>query len=140
MQRVFDFTPAEHEVVVSRILLQVHQAVDEAFPHARPASQRFAKTAFMGSDEPTLTQIPAEPIKDTVDSNADLHSESQPKGLWAKSKERSELLDEGDEARPMENEETVRWAGRDNASLKQTLIGILTLILVALLAYLFLTF
>lgn len=142
MQRVFDFSPAEHEIVVSRILLQVHQAVDEAFPHARPASQRFAKTAFIGSDEPTLTQIPVEPLKDAVsgaDGSGESLHENASRGFWSRGRDRLEI-DAENESRKSALEEGTRWAGRDNASLKQTLIGVLTLILVALVAYLILTF
>ncbi|SME90771.1 hypothetical protein [Pseudobacteriovorax antillogorgiicola] len=55
MKRVFEFIPTDHDIIVSRTLVMVHQAIDAAFPNAAPASQRFAKTAF-GGDEPTLTQ------------------------------------------------------------------------------------
>ncbi len=141
-QRVFDFTPAEQEVVVSRVLVHLHQAIDDAFPHARPASQRFAKTAFVGYDEPTLTQlVPSEALKeagilplanDSSDDATDIgpaRPHSKPKPLH--------LSDE----QPLSQEdglgqEEVPWSSGRGMSLKQTLIGILTLILVALIAYL----
>ncbi|MFW7378262.1 MAG: hypothetical protein ACOH5I_05615 [Oligoflexus sp.] len=55
MKRVFEFVPAEHEAMVSRILVTTHQAIDEAFPDAKPAPHRFAKTVF--GDEPTVNQM-----------------------------------------------------------------------------------
>ena len=54
MKRVLEFVPSDHDIVVSRVLVLVHQAIDSEFPEAKPASQRFAKTAF--GDEPTLTK------------------------------------------------------------------------------------
>jgi len=55
MKRVFEFVPSEPEAMVSRILVVTHQAIDEAFPDAKPAPHRFAKTVF--GDEPTVNQI-----------------------------------------------------------------------------------
>jgi hypothetical protein len=134
VHRVFDFAPAEQEVIVSRILVQVHQAVDEAFPHARPASQRFAKTAFVGYDEPTLTQlVPSEAIKEALaaEQGLDALDSRTPK---------PRLLADISEEEPISQENELEGRSwdrfRDNMSVKQTLIGILTLILVALLAYL----
>ncbi|NRA65730.1 MAG: hypothetical protein HRU19_14670 [Pseudobacteriovorax sp.] len=54
MKRIFEYTPTEHDILVSRTLVMVHQAIDTDLPSARPASQRFAKTAF--GEEPTLTK------------------------------------------------------------------------------------
>lgn len=54
MKRILEFTPTEQDVIVSRSLVMVHQTIDDEFPEAKPASQRFAKTAF--GDEPTLTK------------------------------------------------------------------------------------
>ncbi len=140
MQRVFDFVPAESEIVVSRILLQVHQAIDESFPHARPASQRFAKTAFTGSDEPTLTQqIPIDALKDAqlLESGLDSLDVS---GRGGRTRPWEAGLEESNELKTLTSSEHSRWSRKDNIPLKQTLIGVLTLILVALVAYLILTF
>lgn len=49
MNRIFEFTPATEESVVPRILLLVHQAVDENFPTAEHGGRQFSKTVF--SDE-----------------------------------------------------------------------------------------
>ena len=108
--------------------MQVHQAIDTSFPHARPASQRFAKTAFVGSDEPTLTQlIPSETLREAALSEE--HSELR----GGKSRSR-EAFDAVSAEEPLE-ERASWWRVGDNIPLKQTLIGILTLILVALIAY-----
>jgi hypothetical protein len=138
VHRVFDFTPADHEVVVSRILVQVHHAVDEAFPHAKPASARFAKTAFVGYDEPTLTQlIPSEAIKEALGEEAAraVSGESPlraPKPLEVSDEQ--PISQENDNLREMS-----WWRLSENMPMKQTLIGILALVLVGLLAYLLLS-
>ncbi len=138
MHRVFDFTPADHEVVVSRILVQVHHAVDEAFPHAKPASARFAKTAFVGYDEPTLTQlIPSEAIKEAL-------GEDIPRAVSGESPLRApKPLEVSDEQPISQENENLRdmswWRLSENMPMKQTLIGILALVLVGLLAYLLLS-
>lgn len=62
MKRIFEFIPSDHDIIVTRTLVLVHQAIDNAFPSAKPASQRFAKTAF--GDEPTLTKsLPSDRAK-----------------------------------------------------------------------------
>ena len=138
MHRVFDFSPADHEVVISRILVQVHHAVDEAFPHAKPASARFAKTAFVGYDEPTLTQlIPSEAIKEALgdDLNRAVSGESplrSPKPLDVSDEQ--PISQENDNLRDMS-----WWRLSENMPMKQTLIGILALVLIGLLAYLLLS-
>ncbi len=137
MHRVFDFTPADHEVVVSRILVQVHHAVDEAFPHAKPASARFAKTAFVGDDEPTLTQlIPSEAIKESL-------GEDMPRPISGESPLRAPKPLEVSDEQPISQENELRdmswWRLSENMPMKQTVIGILALILVGLLAYLLLS-
>ncbi len=138
MQRVFDFSPADHEIVVSRILVQVHQAVDDSFPHAKPASARFAKTAFVGYDEPTLTQlIPSETLKEALgeDYSRTVSGESPlraPRPL--------EVSDEQPISQENDNlREQSWWRMSENMPIKQTLIGILALVLIGLLAYLLLT-
>lgn len=55
MKRVFEYVPSDPEAMVSRILVVIHQAIDEAFPDAKPAPHRFAKTIF--GDEPTVNQV-----------------------------------------------------------------------------------
>lgn len=138
MHRVFDFTPADHEFVVSRVLVQVHHAVDETFPHAKPASARFAKTAFVGYDEPTLTQLnPSEAMREASGEDM-LRTVSGEVPLRV-----PRPLDVSDEQPISEENETLRemswWRLSENMPMKQTLIGILALVLVGLLAYLLLS-
>ena len=49
MNRILEFTPSTEESSIPRILLLVHQAVDENFPAAEDAGRQFSKTIF--SDE-----------------------------------------------------------------------------------------
>ncbi len=139
-QRVFDFVPAEPEVVVSRILVNLHQAIDDAFPHARPASQRFAKTAFVGYDEPTLTQlVPSDALREAGIIPQGLEgSDDLPESPLRSLKPRP--LNISDEQALSEEDPLGKgpstWGSSRGMSFKQTLIGILTLILVALIAYL----
>lgn len=50
MNRIFEFTPTQESVLVSRVLVAVHKAVDENFPGALQTSRQFTKTVF--SDSP----------------------------------------------------------------------------------------
>ncbi|MBF0440600.1 MAG: hypothetical protein HQK54_01725 [Oligoflexales bacterium] len=50
MSRILEYQPVEEEVIVSRILVQIHQKVDMEFPNAAPASKRFAKTIINFAD------------------------------------------------------------------------------------------
>ena len=56
MSRLLDFNPSEEDIVVSRVLVSVHKAIDMNFPNAEPAPTRYAKTSF-GTPEETLTNI-----------------------------------------------------------------------------------
>jgi hypothetical protein len=49
LNRIYELIPSPEESVVPRILLLVHQAVDENFPTAEQAGRQFSKTVF--SDE-----------------------------------------------------------------------------------------
>jgi hypothetical protein len=51
--RILDFTPTEERVIVNRILVHVHKAIDLQFPQAKPASFQFTKTVFSDDDEHT---------------------------------------------------------------------------------------
>ena len=135
MYRVFDFQPAEQEVVVSRVLVLVHQAVDDTFPHAKPASARFAKTAFIGFDEPTLTQLlPSDATREAAptgntDETGDTPLNVQPRSHTPRSKPGIESI--SDEQPISQEDELTKglswWKRRDNAALMQTIIGVVTL-------------
>ena len=69
MSRLLDFNPTEEDIVISRVLVSVHKAIDKNFPHASPAPSRFAKTNF-GSDEVTLNeQNPTNQISENFTDN-----------------------------------------------------------------------
>ena len=53
MNRILEFSPSQEEAVVSRILVLVHQTVDECFPAAAKASRQFTKTVFSEEGERT---------------------------------------------------------------------------------------
>ena len=54
MSRLLDFNPTEEDIVISRVLVSVHKAIDKKFPHASPAPSRFAKLTL--EDEVTLNE------------------------------------------------------------------------------------
>lgn len=114
VHRSLDFTPVEDEVIVSRILMSLHQAIDDAFPHAQPASQRFAKTAFTGYDEPTLTQgIPVEALREAAEAAA-------------REEMGEDLLNDPDRQKGFFGQKS---------SKRQTLIGVAIMFVVILIAY-----
>lgn len=115
MHRSLDFTPVDDEVIVSRILMHLHQAIDDAFPDAEPASSRFAKTAFAGYDEPTLTQVaPSEALREAAEAG------------------RLEVSSED----PLGNDPDMQSGlFRSRSSRRQTLIGLAILLVMAVIAY-----
>lgn len=114
MHRSLDFTPVEDEVIVARILVQLHHAIDETFPNAQPASSRFAKTAFTGYDEPTLTQVaPTEALREAAEAA------------------RNEVSGED----PLSNDAMQRGIFGSSASRRQTMIGLAILLILAVIAY-----
>ena len=144
VHRVFEFHPAEPEVIISRVLVDLHQVIDECFPHAQPASQRFARTDFVGNDEPTLTQLlPSEAA--AKDPNPAIVRESgqelgtqPPNSPPYNSVPRAPAGAEGQgsERKSEVHADQAEWQVNRGMPVKQTIIGILALILVALLAYL----
>lgn len=46
MNRILDLLPQSEEAVVSRVLLLVHQSVDQHFPSAEKATRQYMKTVF----------------------------------------------------------------------------------------------
>lgn len=114
MHRSLDFTPVEDEVIVSRILMHLHQAIDDAFPNAEPASSRFAKTAFTGYDEPTLTQgAPMEALREAAEA--------------------ARLEELGED--PLNDPDRQRGFFGRRASKRQTLISLAIMIILLLVAY-----
>jgi hypothetical protein len=113
VHRSLDFTPVDDEVIVSRILMALHQTIDEVFPHAQPASSRFAKTAFTGYDEPTLTQsMPTEALREAAEAAR---------------------IDDGEN--PLSDSDRQKGLFGARAFKKQTFIGLGIILIVLLVAY-----
>ena len=51
--RILDFHSSPEATIVSRILVSVHQAVDESFPAAEQANRHFTKTLYNEDQEKT---------------------------------------------------------------------------------------
>lgn len=60
--RILEFTPSQEEAIVARILVLLHQAVDEHFPSAEKATRQFTKTVFSedGSERTAIGSLPSE--------------------------------------------------------------------------------
>ncbi|MCX6106625.1 MAG: hypothetical protein NTY08_12415 [Proteobacteria bacterium] len=59
MSRILEFTPSQEEALVSRVLVLVHQAMDDHLPHAGQANRRFTKTVFNQDAENTAISMAA---------------------------------------------------------------------------------
>lgn len=46
MTRILDLSPTNEDIIVSRILVLVHKAVDDNFPRAEKPNRQFSKTVF----------------------------------------------------------------------------------------------
>lgn len=72
MNRILDFSPSQEEAVVSRILVLVHQAIDDAFPSAENANRKFTKTVFSEEGgEKTAALRPGEQFAHVEDTSPD---------------------------------------------------------------------
>jgi hypothetical protein len=59
MSRILEFTPSQEEALVSRVLVLVHQAMDDHLPHAGQANRQFTKTVFNQDAENTAISMAA---------------------------------------------------------------------------------
>ena len=60
MSRILEFTPSQEEALVSRVLVLVHQAMDDHLPHAAQANRQFTKTVFNQDAENTAISMAAQ--------------------------------------------------------------------------------
>jgi hypothetical protein len=65
MSKILEITASQEEAVVSRVLLLVHQVIDEKFPNLQNSSRQFTKTVFSEEGESTAqhfipTDLPSE--------------------------------------------------------------------------------
>ncbi len=59
MTRIIDYAPSDEQNLVSRILLAVHKAADEAFPAGKGIQRQYAKTLVAGGEKtPDLRPVP----------------------------------------------------------------------------------
>jgi hypothetical protein len=54
MNRILEFSPSPEEAVVSRILVLVHQTVDECFPAVAQQNRQFTKTLFSDGERTAI--------------------------------------------------------------------------------------
>jgi len=82
MNRIFEHTPASEGAIVSRVLVAIHQAIDEHFPGAIKASRQFTKTVFSDTAEHTAADrvpgVPPPPVPGSPRNRADQPSASAP--------------------------------------------------------------
>lgn len=63
MSRILEICASQEEAIVSRVLLLVHQAIDEKFPNLQNSSRQFTKTVFSDDGESTAQHmLPAEAL------------------------------------------------------------------------------
>jgi hypothetical protein len=53
--RIIDYAPSDEQSLVSRILLTVHKAADEAFPVGKGMQRQYAKTVVAGGNAANKT-------------------------------------------------------------------------------------
>ncbi len=56
MNRILEFSQSQESIVVPRILIRVHKAIDENFPAAVAPPRQFSKTIFSEEEEETAIQ------------------------------------------------------------------------------------
>ncbi len=81
MNRILDFSPSQEEAVVSRVLVLVHQAIDDAFPSAEKAGRQFTKTVFSEDGEKTAAHRPGDHFGSNEDTSPDgrpMHADKDP--------------------------------------------------------------
>jgi hypothetical protein len=69
MSRILEYQHADEQTVVARILLEVHQAIDEHFPNVEAGSRQFTKTLLTNnvSENTAIDQQPAKKASRPVD-------------------------------------------------------------------------
>jgi len=77
MSRILEFQPTDEQTIVSRVLVELHQAIDISFPNAKPTAKQFSRTVLTNQGESTrIDNIP--PASDER-LNAPLQQEDSPK-------------------------------------------------------------
>jgi hypothetical protein len=80
LSRILEFQPMDEQTVVSRVLIELHQAIDLHFPDANPGGRQFTKTVLTNqSDSTRVDNAPAKPASVPRSQNPKLQV-SPPKG------------------------------------------------------------
>ncbi len=53
MSRILELQPTDEQTIVARVLLELHQAIDQHFPNANESSRQFSKTVLSHRSEAT---------------------------------------------------------------------------------------
>ncbi len=53
MSRILEFQPMDEQTVISRVLIELHQAIDHNFPQATPVGRQFTKTVLTNQGDST---------------------------------------------------------------------------------------
>jgi hypothetical protein len=62
LSRILEFQPMDEQTVVSRVLIELHQAIDDHFPEANPSGRQFTKTVLTNqSDATRADNVPSKP-------------------------------------------------------------------------------
>ncbi len=70
MTRITEINCDDESEVIPRLMLQVHKAVDKAFPHVTPATSKFSQTVFNQSED-TVVDRPAAPPEPEIEADQD---------------------------------------------------------------------
>ena len=84
MTRIIDYAPSDEQSLVSRILLTVHKAADEAFPAGKGMQRQYAKTLVAGgngADKPLEAPPAQRPVPAAQYSAMDSKMSSQVRPL-----------------------------------------------------------
>ena len=126
MRKVIEFSPSTDSVIIPRVLVLVHKAIDENFPNAQPASRKFAKTVFSDADEPTVNQL----LPDTSGFGNQENNRRSQRNLNTLKKFDSNPKDQNF------NDEVDSIMGLNSSTKNQTIIGCITLLIGIIIAYL----
>ena len=53
MSRILEFQPSDEQTIVARVLVELHQAIDVAFPNVKPSARQFSRTVLTNQGEST---------------------------------------------------------------------------------------
>lgn len=72
MTRIIDYAPSDEQSLVSRVLIAVHKAIDDAFPDGAPSARHEVKTQLAAGQPGSNQSSPSrrqKPVTDDVRQN-----------------------------------------------------------------------